>query len=99
MRSISFWVWLLALAVPVISLVAAQYDTNSGGSIGGGGYDLGPFLYSWLLIIVTAVWSLCTFVAALNHRDRAARIRAFCLTAIGTGTFVIVFLFYGQNLS
>jgi hypothetical protein len=52
-------VWLLALFIPVFILTGAQIDTTSGPSIGGGGYDLGPFLYSWLLVIVTVVWSLC----------------------------------------
>jgi hypothetical protein len=44
---------LSALAIPVVILIGAQIDTTSGPSIGGGGYDLGPFLYSWLLVIVT----------------------------------------------
>lgn len=95
----SFWVWLLVLAVPVFSLIAVQIDTNSGASIGGGGYDLGPFLYSWLLIFVTVMWSLCTLAAALIHRDRAARMRALCLTAIGSVTFIIVLFIYRKNLS
>lgn len=95
----SFWVMLLLLAVPVFSLIAVQIDTSSGASIGGGGYDLGPFLYSWLLIIVTTVWSLCTFAAAIIHRERTAKIRALFLTAIGFATFVAVLLLYRTNLS
>lgn len=79
MKGKSFWAWLLTLAVPVLFLVAVQIDTNSDASIGGGGYDLAPFLYSWLSIIITAWWSLCTFAAALMHRDRAASMRAFGL--------------------
>lgn len=99
MNNRSFWVWIAALAAPVVSLMAVQIDTNFGASIGGGGYDLGPFLYSWLLIIVTAGWSLCAFTAALIHRDRAASIRAVGLTVIGFVTFVTVLLLYRQNLS
>lgn len=99
MKNRSFWAWICALAVPVVSLIAVQIDTNSGVSIGGGGYDLGPFLYSWLLIIVTGGWSLCTFTAAIIHRDRAASMRAVGLTVIGFVTFVTVLLLYRQNLS
>lgn len=95
----SFWVWLFVLAVPVFSLVAVQIDTNSGASIGGGGYDLGPFLYSWLLIIVTAIWSLFTLAVALIHRDRSAKMRAVCLTVIGCVTLIIVLFIYRKNLS
>ncbi|CAN7629908.1 hypothetical protein [Neorhizobium sp. LjRoot104] len=57
-----------ALAMPVIILIGAQIDTVSGPSIGGGGYDLGPFLYSWLLVIITGVWSACACAAALGIR-------------------------------
>ena len=99
MNNRSFWVWIAALAVPVVSLIAVQIDTNSGASIGGGGYDLGPFLYSWLLIIVTAGWLLCAFTAALIHRGRAASKRAVGLTVIGFVTLVIALLLYRQNLS
>jgi hypothetical protein len=78
--------------------MAVQVETNSGTSIGGGGYDLGPFLYSWALIIVTAVWSLCALAAALIHRDRKTSIRSFGLTAIGAATFTTVLLLYWKNL-
>ena len=98
MKNKSYWVWLLVLVVPVFCLIAVQVDTNSGASIGGGGYDLGPFLYSWALIIVTAVWSLCTLGVALTRRDRAASMRAFGLTAIGAVTFAAVVLLYWRNL-
>lgn len=99
MKNKWFWVWFSTLAIPVFSLIVVQIDTNSGASIGGGGYDLGPFLYSWLLIIVTGVWSLCTLVTALILRDRAAKIRALGLTAMGFITFVTVLLLYQNNLS
>ncbi|TCQ26071.1 hypothetical protein C8J33_102345 [Rhizobium sp. PP-CC-3G-465] len=99
MRDKWFWVWLLVLAVPVTSLITVQIDTHSGASIGGGSYDLGPFLYSWALIIVTAVWSLCAFTVAFLHRNPAASRRSFCLTAIGGVTFSVVLLLYRKNLS
>jgi hypothetical protein len=98
MRNKAFWVWLLVLAVPAYSLIAVQVDTGSGTSIGGGGYDLGPFLYSWALIIFTAMWPLFALAAALIQRDRAASKRAFGLTAIGAATFAAVMHFYGNNL-
>lgn len=94
----SFWIWLSVLVIPVLILVAAQVDTNSSPSIGGGGYDLGPFLYSWLLVVVTAFWSLCALAAALLYRDRASTLRALGLAAIGLVTFVGVFLSYRENL-
>ncbi len=99
MKNKWFWVWLSIFAIPVFSLIVVQIDTNSRASIGGGGYDLGPFLYSWLLIIVTGVWSFCTLVAALIHRDRVVKIRALYLAAMGFITFVTVLLLYQKNLS
>ncbi len=98
MSNRSFWIWLSMLAIPVFILIAAQVDTNSAPSIGGGGYDLGPFLYSWLLIIVTVLWSLCALAAAIVYRDRISSIRALGLTAIGLVTFAGVLLFYRENL-
>ncbi|RWX81301.1 hypothetical protein EPK99_03020 [Neorhizobium lilium] len=99
MKTRSFWIWLSALAIPVFTLVGAQVDTNYEPSIGGGGYDLGPFLYSWLLVIVTVVWSLCAFAAAIFYRDRASSKRAIWLTAIGIITLAAILLFYRGNLS
>ena len=99
MKNKTMTVWLSALAIPVIFLVGAQIDTTSGPSIGGGGYDLGPFLYSWLLVIVTAVWSLFALAAALLYRDRASTMRALVLTAIGATTLAAVLTVYRQNLS
>jgi hypothetical protein len=99
MKSRTIAVWLLALALPVVILIGAQIDTTSGPSIGGGGYDLGAFLYSWLLVIVTVVWSLCTCAAALLYRDRASSRQALVLIAIGIITFATVLFFYRGNLS
>jgi hypothetical protein len=92
-------VWLAALAIPVVTLTGAQIDTTSGPSIGGGGYDLGPFLYSWLLVIVAVVWSLGAVAAALLYRDRRSSRQALMLTAIGVITLALVLLLYGHNLS
>lgn len=98
MKSRTIAVWLLALAIPVVILIGAQIDTTSGPSIGGGGYDLGPFLYSWLLIIVTVVWSLCAITAAFAYRDRTSSRQALVLTAIGVITLTMVLLFYRDKL-
>lgn len=92
-------VWLSALAIPVVILIGAQIDTTSRPSIGGGGYDLGPFVYSWLLVIVTVVWSVCAIAAALLYRDRTSSRQALVLTAIGIITLATVLLFYRENLS
>ncbi|MFP3546587.1 hypothetical protein SB748_24280 [Rhizobium sp. SIMBA_035] len=94
MKNRTIGVWLSALAIPVVILVGAQVDTTSGPSIGGGGYDLGPFRYSWLLFIVTVVWSLCACAAAFLYRDRASTRQALGVTAIGTITVGMVLLFY-----
>ncbi|MBY3075365.1 hypothetical protein HFO04_34945 [Rhizobium laguerreae] len=99
MKNKTIAVWLTALALPVVVLMGAQIDTTSGPSIGGGGYDLGPFLYSWLLVIVTGVWSLCTCAAALLSRDRSSSRHTLVLTAIGVITFAMVLVFYRDNLS
>ncbi len=99
MKYKSLYIWLLMLAVPVSVLIAAQVDTSSAPSIGGGGYDLGPFVYSWLLIIFTALWSLCAFVAALLKKGRASSFRAFGLAGFGILVFAVMMLFYGENLS
>jgi len=56
-------------------------------------------VYSWLLIIFTALWSLCAFVAALLKKDRASSFRAFGLAGFGVLVFTLMMLFYGENLS
>jgi hypothetical protein len=99
MKNRTIGVWLSALAIPVVILVGAQVDTTSGPPIGGGGYDLGPFLYSWLLVIVTVVWSLCACAAAFLYRERASTREALGLTAMGILTVAMVLLFYRENLS
>ncbi|MET0171755.1 hypothetical protein [Neorhizobium sp. JUb45] len=99
MRTKSMCLWLSALAIPVFILVAVQVDKPSSPSIGGGGYDLGPLVYSWLLIMITVLWSVCTFVAAVNFKDRASSKRAFILMAMGIITFTVVLLVYHDNLS
>ncbi|CUX52932.1 MULTISPECIES: hypothetical protein [Agrobacterium tumefaciens complex] len=91
-------VWLSALAIPVVILIGAQIDTTSRPSIGGGGYDLGPFVYSWLLVIVTVVWSVCAIAAALLYRDRTSSRQALVMTVIGIITLATVLLFYRENL-
>lgn len=99
MKNKTVALWLSALAIPVAILVGAQVDMTSGPSIGGGGYDLGPFVYSWLLVIVTSVWSLCAFAAASLYRDRTSARRAIVLAAIGVSTLAMVLLFYRHKLS
>ncbi|XOK15345.1 hypothetical protein ACI6PO_24905 (plasmid) [Agrobacterium tumefaciens] len=91
-------VWLSALVIPVVILIGAQIDTTSRPSIGGGGYDLGPFVYSWLLVIVTVVWSVCAIAAALLYRDRTSSRQALVMTVIGIITLATVLLFYRENL-
>lgn len=83
----------------MLILIGAQIDTTSKPSIGGGGYDLGPFLYSWLLVLVTVLWSFCTLAAALLYRDRDSSRQALILTAVGTTALAVVLLFYRDNLS
>lgn len=99
MTSKALLIWLLVLAIPVFTLIAAQVDTTSGPSIGGGGYDLGPFLYSWLLVIVTVLWSLCALAAALFSREGRSSRQALTLTTIGIITLAAVLIFYRENLS
>jgi hypothetical protein len=94
----SFLIWLSVLAVPVLSLVAAQVDTSKGSSIGGGGYDLGPFLYSWLMVIAAGLWSLCAVMAAALRQNRTSTTRAYFLVAIGFSTLAAVLPFYRRNL-
>jgi surface polysaccharide O-acyltransferase-like enzyme len=98
MTNRSFLIWLSVLAVPVLALVATQVDTSKGSSIGGGGYDLGPFLYSWLVVIVVGLWTLCALMAVVLRQNRTSATRAYLLIAIGFLTLAAVFLFYRQNL-
>lgn len=99
MRTRSFWLWLATLAVPVSVLISLQIDWSTGPSIGGGGYDLGPFIYSWLLMLTTSVWTLSTLIAALAYRDKQARRKTLILTAIGCLTLLATLQVYGRNLS
>lgn len=99
MKNKTIGIWLSMLAIPDLILIGAQVDMTSGPSIGGGGYDLGPFLYSWLLVIVTGMWSLCTFATALLYRDRASSRQALGLTTVGIMTFVAVLFFYHHKLN
>ncbi len=99
MKNKLFWVWISVIVIPVLILICAQVDINPTPSIGGGGYDLGPFLYSWLLVIITTVWSLCSFAVAIFHREGTTRRKYLGLTGIGIITLVAIMLFYGKNLS
>lgn len=99
MRTRSYFLWLSTLALPVVLLVAVQADKPTSPSIGGGGYDLGPFIYSWLLIVFTGLWSLGTFVAAVSFNNQESSRSAFALTAVGVITFTAVLLVYRDNLS
>lgn len=99
MRTRSFWLWLAALAVPVSVLISLQIDLSPTPSIGGGGYDLGPFIYSWLLILTASAWTLSTLIAALVYRDKEAKKKALILTAIGCVTLLTSLQIYGRNLS
>ncbi|UHS63178.1 hypothetical protein HRR99_16345 [Agrobacterium vaccinii] len=99
MKNKLFWVWISVLVIPVLTLIGAQVDINPAPSIGGGGYDLGPFLYSWLLVIIAAMWSLCTFAVAVVHRESVTRSRYLGLTGVGVVTLAAILLFYGKNLS
>ncbi|UHS58465.1 hypothetical protein [Agrobacterium vaccinii] len=99
MKNKLLWLWISVLVAPALTLICVQLDINPAPSIGGGGYDLGPFLYSWLLVIITTVWSLCSFAIAIFHKAEATRKRSFGLTTIGITTLAAILLFYGKNLS
>ncbi len=94
MRTRSYFLWLSTLVL----LVAVQADKPSSPSIGGGGYDLVPFIYSWM-IVFTGLWSLGTFVAAVSFTNRESSRSALALTAVGVITFTAVLLVYRDNLS
>lgn len=65
---------------------------------GGGYYSLDKFVYSGLIILLTATWALGALIVALVRNDAALSRRAYILSLIGFAAFAGTCWFYGSNL-
>lgn len=93
----AFLIWLPFLTVAVALLFWLLHGGPQTASVGGGGYDLGPFLYSWLLVLLSGLWTLTACVAGLGATGRSAG-RAFVLAAFGVAVFVLTLWLHGSDL-
>ena len=99
MSNLSFLIWLCLLTAAVATLFWLLHGGTDAPSIGGGGYDLGPFLYSWLLVLLSGVWTLGALMAGIATRDRSAAKRGFALAGLGLASLALALALHGQNLS
>lgn len=89
-------VLLIPTATILLWLLHGGPDTPS---VGGGGYDLGPFIYSWLLTLLSGGWAVGAGLAGLVGRDRKGSVRAFALAAMGLAVLVLTLALHGSDLS
>lgn len=88
----------LLLAAAALSYALTDWDRSPTPSIGGGSYDLGGFVYSWALILLTGSAGVIGLVAGLNVEDRSATRRAFAFAVIALALLVISTFLYGDDL-
>ncbi len=88
----------LLLAAGALSSALMNWDTNPMPPIGGGGYDLSDFVYSWALVLLSGGASVISLVVGLNVDDRPASHRAFVFAAIALALLAIAATMYGDNL-
>lgn len=97
----SFLIWLGTLSSASAVLL---WLLHSGGrveypSIGGGGYNLDDFIYSWGLLILTGLWAVIAFLVGLSLADRSSSKRAFLLGGWGTLAMLLTLFLHGSDLS
>ena len=81
------------LVVPFIIFSLVLYDGGSGGSIGGGGYDLSGLVYGSMLfavIIIWLIWMLIGYSLSKTAIDKKQHLRLLVigLTALIAAWFV-----------
>ena len=94
----AFLIWLTLLTPAVAVLYGLLHGGPQTASVGGGGYDLGPFLYSWLLLLLSGLWTLTAGVAGLVAKGGSAR-RAFVLSGLGLAVLALTLWLHGSDLS
>ncbi|HKG07950.1 MAG TPA: hypothetical protein VKB19_15900 [Pedobacter sp.] len=71
------------LAVPYGILTLILHDGGSGGSIGGGGYDLSGLVYGLMLFAVVIIWLLWMLISYLISKTDADKKLHLKLLLIG----------------
>ncbi|CAB3904803.1 hypothetical protein [Achromobacter piechaudii] len=95
----AFLIWLALFAVVAGTLIALLMPRPSATpSIGGGGYDLSDWVYTWSLLLFTGLWSLIALMIGMSRNNPMAAKRAYRLAAIGGATFVGAAVAFGGNL-
>jgi hypothetical protein len=96
----AFLISLTVLTAAVLWLAAliGHWGSAHDPSIGGGSYSLDRFVYSGLIIVLTAGWSFGTLLLGMARKDAARAKRAFTLSAIGFAALVTACWMYGPNL-
>ena len=95
----AFLIWLSLLTGAVAVLFWLLHGGPESASVGGGGYDLGPFLYAWLLILLSGLWTVMACVAGLARAKGGAAWRAFVLAGLGLAVFALTLWLHGSDLS
>ncbi|TKC06094.1 hypothetical protein [Pedobacter frigoris] len=93
MNSTKFILKLFFLIVPFIILSLVLHDGGSGGSIGGGGYDLSGLVYGLLLfavVIIWLIWMLISYSISKNATDKKLHLKLLLigLTALVAAWFI-----------
>jgi hypothetical protein len=89
---------VLTAAFLWLSGLIGHWGSRHAPSIGGGSYSLDRFVYSGLIIILTAGWSFGTLLLGMACKDAARAKRAFTLSAVGFAALVAACWMYGPNL-
>ncbi|MDO9638967.1 MAG: hypothetical protein Q7J44_10530 [Pseudotabrizicola sp.] len=98
MSQTAFMIWFALLSGAVAILFWLLHGGPDAASVGGGGYDLGPFIYAWLLVLLSGLWTVMAFVAGLATKGGAPW-RAFVLGGLGLAVFVLTLWLHGSDLS
>ena len=95
----AFLLSLSLLSAAVAILFWLLHGGPDEASIGGGGYDLGPFLYSWTLVLLSGVWTVIAFLAGLTGAKGGAARRGFVLAWLGLAVFALTLWLHGPDLN
>ncbi|WP_442678661.1 hypothetical protein ACSBM8_14250 [Sphingomonas sp. ASY06-1R] len=89
---------LLGIASLWLAGLIGHWGSPRAPSIGGGSYSLDRFVYSGLIILLTATWALGALIVAWVRNDAALSRRAYILSLVGFVAFAGACWFYGSNL-